>query len=121
MYIEYMERSDKQDAVTYLIDKLGHLDGSDRFILAVRDGLGLSGNRLVWWIDTFHKYHNHEDYSYANILRTRRHFKNIAFSYLDSNNYKMFNSWIRNWSNTLIICRHAYPEKWSVKNLEDTK
>jgi hypothetical protein len=120
MYIEYIDGENK-DAISFLIDKIGKKEGSDRFILAVRDGLNMSGDKLVWWVDLFNKYHNHDDYSYANILRTRRHFKNIAFTYLDSGNYKMFNTWIRNWSNMLIVCRHAYPEKWSVKTSENTK
>jgi len=115
MYVE------NKDSVSYLIDKIGHKEGSDRFILAVRDGLGMSGSRLVWWVNMFDKYHNHDDYTYANLLRTRKHFKNIAFTYLDSGDYKMFTSWIKNWANVLIVCRHAYPEKWSIKSLEDTK
>jgi hypothetical protein len=115
MYVE------NKDSVSHLIDKFGHMEGSDRFILAVRDGLGMSGNRLVWWVNMFDKYHNHEDFTYANLLRTRKHFKNIAYTYLDSGDYKMFTSWIKNWSNLLIVCRHAYPDKWLVKNSEDTK
>jgi hypothetical protein len=120
MYVDFVEGEHK-DAVLYLINKIGQKEGSDRFILSVRDGLGMSGDKLVWWVNMFNKYHKHSDYSYANILRTRRHFKNIAFSYLDSGDYKMFSSWIKNWSNVLVICRHAYPEKWLVKNLEDIR
>jgi hypothetical protein len=120
MYVDFVEGEHK-DAVLYLIDKIGEKEGSDRFILAVRDGLGMSGSKLVWWVNMFDKYHNHGDYTYANLLRTRRHFKNIAFSYLDSGDYKMFNSWIKNWSNVLVICRHAYPEKWLIKNSEDIR
>jgi hypothetical protein len=120
MYLEFVKNKHK-DAVSFLIDKMGHKEGSDRFILAVRDGLGMSGQRLVWWVNTFDKYHKHENYTYNNILKTRRHFKNIAFTYLDSGDYKMFESWIKNWSNTLIVCRHAYPDKWLAKNSEDTK
>lgn len=120
MYVDF-ESGNQKDAVSLLINKIGHKDGSDRFILAVRDGLNMSGSRLVWWVNMFDKYHKHEDYSYANLLKTRKHFKNIAFTYLDSGDYKMFGSWIKNWSNTLIVCRHAYPEKWLAKNLEDIK
>lgn len=117
----YLTEEKNKDAVWELMEKIGHKEGSDRFILAVRDGLSMSGSRLKWWVNMFDKYHNHDDYSYANLLKTRKHFKNIAFTYLDSGDYKMFESWIKNWSNTLIVCRHAYPEKWSAKNSEDTK
>lgn len=117
----YLVEDKGKDEVRTLMDKIGHKEGSDRFILAVRDGLGMSGSRLVWWVNMFDKYHNHEDFTYANILRTRKHFKNIAYTYLDAGDYKMFTSWIKNWSNLLIVCRHAYPDKWLVKNSEDTK
>jgi hypothetical protein len=117
----YLTEDKGKDEVWTLMDKIGHKEGSDRFIIAVRDGLEMSGSKLTWWVNMFDKYHNHEDYTYNNILRTRKHFKNIAFTYLDCGDYKMFNSWIKNWSNVLIVCRHAYPEKWSVKSLEDIR
>lgn len=117
MHIE----KDKKDAVTDLINSMSHITGSDRFILGSRDGLGFSGSKLVWWVDIFSKYHKHDDYSYEALLMTRKHFKNIAFTYLDNGNYTMFNSWIKNWANVLIVCRHAYPEKWTTKNLEITR
>lgn len=120
MYLDYIEGNNK-DAITFLIEKIGDREGADKFILAVKEGLNLSGEKLVWWIDIFNKYHQHDDYSYSNILKTRRHFRNIAFTYLDSCNYKMFHLWIKNWSNTLVVCRHAFPEKWSIRNLEDIR
>lgn len=120
MYLKYMESAEK-DAVKFLIDNLGHIEGADKFILGSRDALKLSGQKLVWWVDMFNKYHKHDDYSYESLLMTRKHFKNVAFTYLDNSNYDVFNSWIRNWSNVLIICRYSYPEKWSVKSFETIK
>jgi len=120
MYLDFIE-GEQKDAVTFLVDRLGHKDGSDRFILAVKDSLRLSNQKLVWWIDIFNKYHNHPDYNYESLLRTRRHFKNIAFTCLDNGNYKMFNVWIKNWADLLVIFRYAYPERWETKPLENIK
>lgn len=120
MYVDFVDGKHK-DAISFLIDRMGHRYGADKFILSARDALGLSGSRLVWWVGMFDKYHNHDDYSYPNLLKTRKHFKNLAFTYLDSGDYKTFESWIKNWSNTLIICRNAYPEKWLIKNSEDIR
>lgn len=120
MYLKFIDGENK-DAIMFLMNEIGHVEGSDRFILGCRDALGLYDEKLVWWIDLFSKYHKHNDFSYESLLRTRKHFKNIAFTYLDNSNYNMFNTWIKNWSNVLIVCRHSYPEKWSVKNLETTK
>ena len=120
MYVDFIE-GDNRDSVSFLFERIGHKEGSDKFILAVRDGLGMSESKLVWWVSMFDKYHKHEDYTYSNLLKTRKHFKNIAFTYLDSGDYNMFSSWIKNWSNLLIVCKYAYPEKWLVKNLEDIR
>lgn len=113
MYLGYEE---KENAVMYLLDKIGHKDGADRFIYGVKEGIGLSGKKLVHFVYMFEKYHHHNDYSYASLLRTRKHFKNLAFTYLDQGDFKLYNSWIKSWSNLLIICRQAYPEKWKIKN-----
>jgi hypothetical protein len=115
MYLKYKD-GDCEDAVVFLINELGHKDGADRFIYGVMEGLGLSGRNLVHYVHLFNKFHHHDDYSYANLLRTRKHFKNLAFTYLDDGDYKTFNSWIKHWSNLLIICRHSYPERWKIKN-----
>lgn len=120
MYLEYKESSGT-DATSFLIEKLCKKDGHDRLIFAAKESLGLGGDKLVWWVGMIDNYHAHPDFSYNNLLRTRKHFKNIAFSYLDKNDYKLFSAWIKNWSDLLIVCRHAYPELWESKNSEITK
>jgi hypothetical protein len=117
MYLEYKE-SGEDDAVSFLIKKLCNKDYHDTLILSARDALNLSGDSLVWWVGMVDNYHKHPDFSYNNLLRTRKHFKNIAFSYLDDGNYEMFSRWIKNWSDLLIVCRYAFPELWESKNSE---
>ena len=120
MYLEYKE-SEESDAVSFLVKKLCHKDKHDRLILSVRDSLNLSGDRLVWWVGMLNNYHVHPDFSYSNLIRTRKHFKNIAFSYLDDGNFDMFSRWIKNWSDLLIVCRYAYPDLWESRNSEFIK
>lgn len=119
MYVKFMD-SGREDAVEFLIEELCKIDGHDRLILAAKDALRLSGPKLVWWVGMLHNYHKHPDFRYDNLLRTKKHFKNIAFSFLDEGNYKMFSVWVKNWSDLLIVCRHAYPELWEFKNSSET-
>ena len=100
------------DATQWLIDELYKVDGATDFIYAAREVLGLTGSRLVWFVGMFDNFHNHPDYLMSNLIRTRVHFKKIAMSKLDENDYKSFRAMIKNWSEVLAVCRYLDP-KWS--------
>lgn len=114
---EYKELKDSVNAIEFLYGKFGDLNGGLDFIDAVHLGLKKTGRELVWFCGMFDNYHNHNDYSIDNLLRTKKHFKNVALGFLNKQEYDPFNTWIKNWSNTLIICNYIAPDRW--ENVKD--
>lgn len=89
----------------------GYKNGID-FVDSSAQSLKLSGRALVWWCGMIHNYHQHPDYTVENLLKTRKHFKNIALRYLNDQQYGVFKTWIDNWSNLLIVTNHLDPSLW---------
>jgi hypothetical protein len=100
------------DEFVFLYKVFGDYDGGIQFVDASAEALKLSGRDLVWWCGMIKNYHHHPDYLPGSLVRTRKHFKNLALRYLNSGEYDTFKTWIRNWSNMLIVGNFLAPELW---------
>lgn len=109
---EWREVKHTEDAMEFLYSRFGVYDGGIDFVDAVHTALKKKGRDLIWFCGMFHNFHNHDDYTIENLLRTKKHIKNIALGYLNKQEYDLFNVWIKHWSNTLIVCNHIAPERW---------
>lgn len=108
MYDRYKKLKEKMSVEDFLNQEIGLIKGAPYFIdktLEVLDTIKMPDDRIIWWVGMFCNYHNHDDFTYGNLQKTRAHFKNLARRFLDENDTQSFLNWERNWSIITIICK----------------
>jgi hypothetical protein len=105
-------RESGNEALPFLRDFFANIEGGIDFVHSSKEALKLKDRDLVWWCGMMHNYHQHPDYSTENLLKTRKHFKNIALGYLNSQEYGVFKTWISNWADLLIVTNYMNPHMW---------
>lgn len=96
----------------FLYNHFSKFKGGIDFVDSSSTALQKSGSDLVWWCGMVSKYHQHPDYTPESLIKTRKHFKNVALRYLNEQDYVVFKSWIENWSNMLIVTNYMDPSLW---------
>jgi hypothetical protein len=96
----------------FLYDFFSKYKNGIAFVDASMNSLKLQGRDLVWWCGMVHKFHQHPDYTTESLMKTRKHFKNLALTYLNDQEYKTFKSWIGHWSDLLIVTNFMDPYLW---------
>jgi hypothetical protein len=104
------------------VNELSDFEGCEKFVHSCKQVSKTDGIDLVGFVSTIMKYHNHDDLSIGSLIRTRKHFKNLAFTYLDKDEDEKFRSWMNNWIDMILICKKVNPNEWEKKrSFENTR
>ena len=123
MYHKFLNSGlEPEQAEEYIVSELSNLKGCEKFVHSCKQVSNTDGIALVGFVSTIMKYHNHDDLSISSLIRTRKHFKNLAFTYLDRDEDDKFKAWMNNWVDMILICKKVNPNEWEKKRfLENTR
>lgn len=113
MYSKFKQSN--ESPYDFLRKELSDVPGYEKFLDAMETAANIKPRDSVFWVGIFMKYHDHPTVEIDDLLRTKKHFKNLALTYLNQGDYALYRSWINNWSKLLAICHKIEPTAWQRK------